>query len=78
MKVAGVGAFMLGAFFGFRFFNKMGGPSIMRIKEIHDSVVKCQEKAENAKESLVVEQCVTTECKDITMQFILVSKLKQK
>lgn len=78
LKVVGVGAFMLGAFFGFRFFNKMGGPSIMRIKEIHDSVVKCQEKAENAKESLVVDQCVTTESKNITMEFILVSKLKQK
>lgn len=50
----------------------------MRIREIHDSIVKCQEKAENAKESLVVDQCLTTEAKEITMQFILVSKLKQK
>ena len=50
----------------------------MRIREIHDSIVKGQEKAENAKESLVVDQCLTTEAKDITMQFILVSKLKQK
>jgi hypothetical protein len=45
LQLAGVGAFMLSALIGFKYYNQLRGPTFLRIQEIHDSVLKNLEKA---------------------------------
>jgi hypothetical protein len=78
LKSAGVGAFMVGAFISFRFYNRMRGPAVLRIMEIKDCIERSLERAQTSRESLLLEQSHSTEARDITMQFLLVSKLGQK
>jgi hypothetical protein len=78
MKGVGVGVFMLAAFMGYRYYNRLKGPSVLRIQEIQDCIGKSLEKAQGSRESLVLEQTHITEARDVIMQYLLVSKLKQK
>jgi hypothetical protein len=69
---------MLAAFLGFRFYNRLRGPAVLRIQEIKESIERALDRAQASRSPLLLEQSHTTEARDVTMQFLLVSKLGQK
>lgn len=69
LKPLGVGAFMMAAFLGFRYYNRMGGKTVLRIQEMASRIERSVERAHVSRESLVLEQVHVQEGRDITMRF---------